>query len=255
MLPAPSREGSPTSGVAILTIAHRYGRTRRLGLSLAGGCAPSLPLSSTLALFVSRAMPRRRCAQERRPCRRCRTSCTVDGRPAIDGRAGALLHRLRSRRGRRHQHGRRGSAPSSRMRRGGSGRCRSRSASATTRSTARGSSAAIAARAQGAVLAPLDDDFDVLRRQLWLATDAAYKRAVNVFARKKAAFQNRTSTDALPDFSKEAPVETVLPPVAPGGSNREWLDGIRQISAVFASSADIMRPRRRSPRRTGRATS
>ena len=78
-----------------------------------------------------------------------------------------------------------------------------------------------------------------MRRQLWLATDAAYKRAVNVFARKKAAFQNRTSTDALPDFSKEAPVETVLPPVAPGGSNREWLDGIRQISAVFASSTDI----------------
>ena len=60
-----------------------------------------------------------------------------------------------------------------------------------------------------------------------------------MFARKKAAFQNRTSTDALPDFSKEAPVETVLPPEAPGRSNREWVDGIRQISAVFASNPDI----------------
>ena len=92
---------------------------------------------------------------------------------------------------------------------------------------------------EGAVLAPLDDDYDAMRRQLWLATDAAYKRAVNVFARKKAAFQNRTSTDALPDFSKEAAVETMLPPATPDGSAREWIDRLRQISGVFASSADI----------------
>jgi hypothetical protein len=91
---------------------------------------------------------------------------------------------------------------------------------------------------EGAVLAPLDDDYDAMRRQLWLATDAAYKRAVNMFARKKAAFQNRTTADALPDFSKETPVETLLPPMAPGQSNREWVDGIRQISGVFASAAE-----------------
>src|SRR5262245_8177908 len=38
--------------------------------------------------------------------------------------------------------------------------------------------------AADAVAAPLDDDYDVLRRQVWLLADAAYKRAVNVFARK-----------------------------------------------------------------------
>ncbi len=91
----------------------------------------------------------------------------------------------------------------------------------------------------GAVLAPLDDDYDAMRREIWLATDAAYKRAVNVFARKKAAFQNRTSAESIPDFSKETPVETVLPALAPGRSNREWIDGVRQISAAFASSADV----------------
>jgi predicted Zn-dependent protease len=91
----------------------------------------------------------------------------------------------------------------------------------------------------GAVLAPLDDDYDAMRRQLWLATDAAYKRAVNVFARKKAAFQNRAGTESIPDFSKEAPVETVLPGMAPGRPNQEWVDRVRQISAVFASAADI----------------
>jgi predicted Zn-dependent protease len=91
----------------------------------------------------------------------------------------------------------------------------------------------------GAALASLDDDYDAMRRQIWLATDAAYKRAVNVFARKKAAFQNRTSADALPDFSKEAPVETVLPAIVPGRPNLEWVDQVRQISAVFASTTDV----------------
>src|SRR3990167_10516489 len=58
---------------------------------------------------------------------------------------------------------------------------------------------------------PLDDNYDAIRRQIWLATDAAYKRAVGVFAKKKATFQNRAATDALADFSKEQPIETLQP--------------------------------------------
>ena len=80
----------------------------------------------------------------------------------------------------------------------GSARCRSRCGSATTQfdssrfvvSQGRGG---FAPQGEGSAVTPLDDDYDAMRRQLWLATDAAYKRAVNVFARKKAAFQNRTS--------------------------------------------------------------
>jgi hypothetical protein len=58
---------------------------------------------------------------------------------------------------------------------------------------------------------PLDDNYDAIRREIWLATDAAYKRAVGVFAKKKAAFQNRTATDQIPDFSRETPVQIMLP--------------------------------------------
>ena len=61
------------------------------------------------------------------------------------------------------------------------------------------------------VIAPLDDDYDAMRREIWLTTDAAYKRAITMFARKKAAFQNRTASDPIPDFSQEPPVETMLP--------------------------------------------
>ena len=53
------------------------------------------------------------------------------------------------------------------------------------------------------VIAPLDDDYDAMRREIWLTTDAAYKRAITMFARKKAAFQNRTASDPIPDFSRE----------------------------------------------------
>jgi len=70
------------------------------------------------------------------------------------------------------------------------------------------------------VIAPLDDDYDALRREIWLTTDSAYKRAITMFARKKAAFQNRTSSDPLPDFSNEAPVETILPLLIPPGGVR-----------------------------------
>jgi len=90
--------------------------------------------------------------------------------------------------------------------------------------------------------APLDDDYGAIRRQIWLATDAAYKRAVNVFAKKKAAFQNRAAGDAIPDFSKEAPREAVLPalPSIPGGRpGRDAIARAQQISAAFASSPAI----------------
>ncbi len=48
---------------------------------------------------------------------------------------------------------------------------------------------------------PLDGDYKEIRRQLWLATDRAYKEALEVFAKKKAALKNVTRSDDLPDFS------------------------------------------------------
>jgi predicted Zn-dependent protease len=88
--------------------------------------------------------------------------------------------------------------------------------------------------------ASLDDNYDALRRQIWLTTDAAYKRAVSVFAKKKATFQNRAeAADVLPDFSRETPVATLEPgrPVTPSGS--VWVDRVKQLSAVFASSSGL----------------
>jgi predicted Zn-dependent protease len=86
---------------------------------------------------------------------------------------------------------------------------------------------------------PLDDNYAAIRRQIWLATDAAYKRAVSVFAKKKATFQNRAATDALADFSKEKPTETLRPVQAPKPTGSQWVDRVRQLSAVFSSTPGL----------------
>jgi predicted Zn-dependent protease len=48
---------------------------------------------------------------------------------------------------------------------------------------------------------PRDDNYREIRRQLWLATDAAYKEALEALAAKRAMLMNRTRTNALADFS------------------------------------------------------
>jgi predicted Zn-dependent protease len=91
----------------------------------------------------------------------------------------------------------------------------------------------------GSTAVTLDDNYDVMRRQIWLATDAAYKRAVSVFARKKAAFQNRASLDAIPDLSREAPVSTLRPSVPSPSASQVWTGRTRQLSTLFAGNPAI----------------
>jgi PmbA/TldA metallopeptidase C-terminal domain len=86
----------------------------------------------------------------------------------------------------------------------------------------------------GVVEAPLDDDVAVLRRQLWLVTDAAYRRALATFARKQAALQNQASPDPVPDWSRETARTTRLPVVAPDVSADAWIAHVRTLSSALA---------------------
>jgi predicted Zn-dependent protease len=87
----------------------------------------------------------------------------------------------------------------------------------------------------GANVLPVDDNYDELRRKIWLATDAAYKKAVEDLSAKKAAQQNRNRDESIPDFSKEPPRQEseVLPPIDEKLSDAEHL--VRAASAVFRS--------------------
>jgi len=93
---------------------------------------------------------------------------------------------------------------------------------------------------------PLEDDYNELRRQIWLATDDAYKRALEDISRKRAALQNKTRTDEIPDLSKEDPstVEDVSPPIRVGlaeaqGWARELSALFREMPALFTSSVQF----------------
>ncbi len=80
---------------------------------------------------------------------------------------------------------------------------------------------------------PLDDSYPVLRRYLWLATDVAYKAALDAIARKRAALRNITLSDELPDFARSEPRQAVLE-IAPVPVDLEaWSARVKNLSAVF----------------------
>jgi len=54
---------------------------------------------------------------------------------------------------------------------------------------------------------PLETDYSSLRRELWLATDAAYKQAAELYSKKEAAVKNRLRNDSTPDFT---PIEPAI---------------------------------------------
>lgn len=94
--------------------------------------------------------------------------------------------------------------------------------------------------------APLDDNYAEIRRQLWLATDAEYKKALEDLSGKRAALQNRKRTEELPDFSKEEPIKLEQPRssmavdvAALERLARELSAGFKDVPEVFISSVKI----------------
>ena len=88
---------------------------------------------------------------------------------------------------------------------------------------------------------PLEDDYKEIRRQIWLATDAAYKKALEDLARKRAALENKTRGEDLPDFSKEKPVISHENPVLMDLDPKRGEALVRQLSAVFRGVPEISR--------------
>src|SRR5208282_836040 len=89
------------------------------------------------------------------------------------------------------------------------------------------------------VLLPVDDDYQELRRHIWLATDAAYKEALEMLSRKRGALENRKARENLPDFSKEQPATSLEPfsPIKMDLTQAETL--VRNLSALFRQSPEI----------------
>jgi TldD protein len=85
----------------------------------------------------------------------------------------------------------------------------------------------------GADSLPLESRYETDRRALWLATDQAYKQAVETLASKRAALQQQASEPRPPDLGKAAPHTFSGPPAAWEVDREGWEKTARAVSAVF----------------------
>lgn len=80
---------------------------------------------------------------------------------------------------------------------------------------------------------PLENDYGILRRFLWLGTDSAYKSAVEAISRKRAALKNVTASEQLNDFSKAEPAVKILDIRHSVLDEEVWTGRVRSLSSIF----------------------
>jgi len=86
---------------------------------------------------------------------------------------------------------------------------------------------------------PLDNDYALFRRYLWLGTDSYYKSAVEAISRKRAAMRNINAGDQIDDFAHAEPVHLVEPFQKLQIDEKTWVDRTRSLSALFARYPDV----------------
>jgi TldD protein len=88
-------------------------------------------------------------------------------------------------------------------------------------------------------LAPLDDDPIALRRQLWLATDQAYKQASEALASKKAVLSRFTADQPFDDFAHAPALESIGPLAKLEFDPRPWNGMLQKATALFRTDPKI----------------
>jgi TldD protein len=82
---------------------------------------------------------------------------------------------------------------------------------------------------------PLDNSYPVLRQHLWLATDGAYKAAVEAFSMKKAALRNVSVSQDLADFWRVEPLAMLTDARPQSIDDAAWAAGVRRLSGLLLS--------------------
>jgi TldD protein len=96
-------------------------------------------------------------------------------------------------------------------------------------------------RGQGETsILPLDNDPIALRRQIWLATDGAYKAAGEALAEKQAALK-QFSADPNPvdDFAKAPPVIAVEPTVTLKVDETAWKKTLEDVTSLYKQYPEV----------------
>jgi TldD protein len=79
----------------------------------------------------------------------------------------------------------------------------------------------------------IDRDYDSLRQDLWLASDQAFKGAVENFSKKQAFMSRLAKAPSIPDFSTAPPTVNVEPLRDPDWTTRNWENEARAVSAAL----------------------
>jgi TldD protein len=87
--------------------------------------------------------------------------------------------------------------------------------------------------------APRDDDSIALRRELWLATDRAYKAASEALASKKAVLSQYTADQPFDDFARAPALESLGPFVKLDFTPTPWKETLEKVTNLYRSDAKI----------------
>ena len=91
---------------------------------------------------------------------------------------------------------------------------------------------------------PVEDLEDAIRQSIWWMTDQAHKNAVDRFEKVKSNMAVKVrEEDQSDDYAPQSPVKHYDPPLTASHTRfnrKEWEDKLRQYSATFRQSNDIM---------------
>ncbi len=86
---------------------------------------------------------------------------------------------------------------------------------------------------------PSDNNEMALRRQLWLATDKAYKSALSGLTEKQAALKSMETENDLADFSEEKPAQSVRDLAKLDVDLDKWKQTLRTTSDLFRGDPSL----------------
>ncbi len=79
----------------------------------------------------------------------------------------------------------------------------------------------------------LEDDYTALRHDMWLATDGAYKQALEQLAAKRSFIKTKIQPEEIPDFSREKAIKAIAPKIVLTFDQKKWKESLRRLSAIF----------------------
>jgi TldD protein len=85
----------------------------------------------------------------------------------------------------------------------------------------------------------IDRDYDSLRQDLWIATDQAFKEAVETYSRKQAYLSSLARQSDIDDLGKAEAVQLIEPLQTPDWTRRNWDQEARETSAAMRAFSEI----------------